>query len=157
MLHIDDDWKAEAQREKERLAKKRAAEAAAPAAPPSGGPGTPSASGDAPGGTPSRATLPPGTALPAGFEDLVNTLTSRALMSMGAMPDPSGRAYVSLETARQQIDLLDVLEQKTAGNLTAEEKSNLASTLHELRTAYLEVAHALRQQSIERGGTGMAA
>ncbi len=87
----------------------------------------------------------------------MNSLTSRALMSMGAMPGPDGRAYVSLESARQQIDLLDVIEQKTAGNLDPEEKSNLLSTLHELRTAYLEVGHAMRQQSIERGGTGMAA
>ena len=153
LLHIDDDWKAEAQREKERLAKKRAAEAAPPAAAPAAGPQAPAAAGT-PG---QRQPLRPGEALPAGFEDLINSLTSRALMSMGAMPGPDGRAYVSLETARQQIDLLDVIEQKTAGNLDPEEKSNLASTLHELRTAYLEVAHAMRQQSIERGGTGMAA
>lgn len=144
LLHIDDDWKAEAQREKERLAERRAAEAATPTAVPDPA-GNPMEPGQ-------RARLRPGQALPAGFEDLVNTLTSRALMSMGAMPDPSGRAFVSLESARQQIDLLDVLEQKTAGNLDADEKSNLAATLHELRTAYLDVAHALRRQTLERGG-----
>ena len=147
MLHIDDDWKAEAQREKERLARKREAEAAA-AAPPASS----AASGAGAPEPGQRPRMKPGDALPAGFEDLVNTLTSRALMSMGAMPDASGRAYVSLETARQQIELLDVLEQKTTGNLDDEEKSNLASTLHELRTAYLDVAHALRRQALERGG-----
>ena len=152
LLHIDDDWKAEAQREKERLAKKRAEEAAAP---PAAAAKTPDPSGN-PMEAGQRARLRPGEALPAGFEDLINTLTSRALMAMGAMPDPSGRAYVSLETARQQIDLLDVLEQKTAGNLSDEEKSNLLSTLHELRTAYLDVAHALRRQSLERGGSAAA-
>ena len=147
LLHIDDDWKAEAQREKERLARKRAEEAAAP-------PPAAAAAAD-PAGNPmeagQRARLKPGEALPAGFEDLVNTLTSRALMAMGAVPDPSGRAYVSLETARQQIDLLDVLQQKTDGNLEPGEKSTLLSTLHELRTAYLDVAHALRRQTLERG------
>ena len=151
LLHIDDDWKAEAQREKERLAKKREAEAAS--AKPATAASTPAADPATPGASAGqRPRLRPGEALPAGFEDLVNTLTSRALMAMGAMPGPDGRAYVSLETARQQVDLLDVLEQKTAGNLDDEEKSNLASTLHELRTAYLDVAHALRRQTLERGG-----
>lgn len=150
MLHIDDDWKAEAQREKERLAKKRAAEASAPPAAAAAAAVDPT--GSAPMQSGQRARLKPGEALPAGFEDLVNTLTSRALMAMGAMPDPSGRAYVSLETARQQIDLLDVLAEKTRGNLDDEEHRNLFATLHELRTAYLDVAHALRRQTLERGG-----
>ena len=102
-LHIDSDWKAEAQREKERLAEKEKQAKPAAAKP----------------GQPSRET---GELPPADFKSLIGMLASQAVMGLGAMADPqSGRVIIDLEGARFAIDLLDVLEQKTKGNLSEEE------------------------------------
>ena len=89
---------------------------------------------------------------PADFRTLVSTLSSQALMYLGAYPDPSGRPMISLETARHSLDLLGVLEAKTAGNLSDEEQSHLDAMLYELRMTYVEVARAVRQQTIESAG-----
>jgi hypothetical protein len=153
IIQIDDDWKQEAQREKERLAAKQAA--AAPAASASGsaaargsrGASSGGASGGASGGR--RREMPP-----ASFETLVSTLASQALMYLGAVADPrTGQAMVSTEVARHNIDLLSVLEDKTQQNLTDDERSMLGSTLYELRMRYVDVAHAMRENA--RGAGGM--
>ena len=145
-IQIDDDWKAEAQREKERLAEQRAAASTAEATP--GDPlGSPAGAG--PAGGPRE--LPP-----ANFDTLINTLASQALLYLGAMPDAQGRAYVSLEMARHQIDLLSVLEEKTRDSVTEDEKRVLASTLYELRGAYVSVTQAVREQALQ-GGAGAGA
>ncbi len=139
-IQIDDDWKAQAQREKEALAQKqKAAQAAAPA---SAGTGTTGAA------APSGRGAGPRELPPADFDGLINTLASQALMYLGAMPDAQGRAYVSLETARHQIDLLGVIEDKTQGNLTDEEAKSLGATLYELRQAYVSVSQMVRDQAL---------
>ena len=56
-----------------------------------------------------------------------------------APPDPSGSRRRDPAVARQMIDWLGVLEQKTRGNLTFEESDLLARILYELRMAYVEV------------------
>jgi hypothetical protein len=55
------------------------------------------------------------------------------------VPDPSGSGRRDPAVARQMIDWLAVLEQKTRGNLTFEESDLLARILYELRMAYVEV------------------
>lgn len=132
---VDSDWKAQARAEKDRLEADRRAQAAARPAP-----AAPAAAG-APGAAEEEHGLPP-----ASFLTLLNTIASQALFALGAMPDPqSGRRYLNLDLARHQIDTLKVLEEKTAGNLTEDEKAMLNRTLYELRTAYVQMAQRVAQ------------
>lgn len=135
ILHVDDDWKAQAQAEKQKLAEKEKAAKQQAAA--STGPATPGASKPRSAG--------PGQLPPATFATLINSIASQALFAMGAMPDPqTGQRYTNLDIARHHIDSLGVVEDKTTGNLTDEEKKNLAATLYELRSAYIQIANASR-------------
>ncbi|NOX57252.1 MAG: DUF1844 domain-containing protein [Planctomycetes bacterium] len=108
---IDSDWKQEAQQEKERLAEMES---------------------DAP-----ETNLPEKASLP----HLINLLTMQAIVGMGGMQDPSGQAIpADPQMARFHIDMLGVLEEKTKGNLGAEEKALLSQALRELRTMFVQVA-----------------
>ncbi|MCH7994197.1 MAG: DUF1844 domain-containing protein [Planctomycetes bacterium] len=116
-LHIDSDWKMEAAREKERLAKQTADE------PPAGGevPGQPM------------------------FADLINMLAMQAAIALGGYSGPGGDSIPSNpEVAKHHIDLLDVLDQKTKGNLSDEEKRALDTVLYELRMQYVQVVGSTR-------------
>ncbi len=145
---IDSDWKAQAQKEREKLAdrdrqSREATEKARQAQP--AAPGMPGAGGG-PGGEPGQPQGMP----PADFQALVGTMVTQALMYMGAFPDPeTGRAMVSLEHARFHIDLLGVLNEKTKSNLTAEEASDLAQALQELRMRFVEIVQAVAQMKKE--------
>jgi len=78
---------------------------------------------------------------PAGdFASIVRSLATTAYASLGLLTDPAteGRPR-DPAVARQMIDWLDVLEQKTRGNLTFEESDFLSRVLYELRLAYVEV------------------
>ncbi len=73
------------------------------------------------------------------FSTFVLSLASSAMLHLGRMPDPTGEAMRSdLGLARQSIDLLAMLRDKTAGNLTPEEDTLLKRLLHDLRVAYVE-------------------
>ncbi len=77
---------------------------------------------------------------PATFEFLVISLRAQAEMQMGLMhfgPE-NERPKPNLEIARHSIDLLDVLHQKTKGNLSLEEKRSIENTLTELRFRYVQ-------------------
>ena len=76
------------------------------------------------------------------FTAFVVSLASTAAIHFGDLPDPiSGeRAEVNLEGATQMIEILALLEQKTRGNLTAEEREVLNQVLYELRMRYVEAA-----------------
>jgi len=127
-IHIDSDWKAQAQAEKQKLAEKSKA-AAKPGAP-GGGSG-----GGAQGGLP-----------PASFETLISTMVTQALFAMGAIPDPrTGQRIQHLDLARHHIDMLTVLDEKTRGNLSEEETNLLSGALYELRTRYIQLSSAARQ------------
>lgn len=63
------------------------------------------------------------------------------MMGMGLAPHPdSGKQQVDLELARQNIDLLEMIQKKTANNLNAEEERLLDRILYEVRTKFLEVS-----------------
>ena len=118
---VDDDWKAQAQAEKERLSAEQGAEPGAPA------------------GTGARPELPP-----ANFTTLVTTMASQTLFALGVVPDPqTQRAHVDLELARFHIDTLKIIDEKTAGNLSDEEKALLDSTMYELRSHFIRVSQHL--------------
>lgn len=136
-LIIDTDWKSQAQSEKERLTQQEQARKA----PAPGG-----AAGAAGGGAPGEEQAPP-----ADFTELIRMLATQALLYMGAIPDPStGKAVLALDIARYHIDMLSVLEEKTKGNLGAEEGKLLAQTAHELRQEFVHMSKALAQ-AIQEG------
>jgi hypothetical protein len=74
------------------------------------------------------------------FIAFVLSLASTAAIHFGDLPDPASgeRAEVNLEGAGQMIEILALLEQKTRGNLTAEERDVLGQILYELRMRFVE-------------------
>lgn len=73
------------------------------------------------------------------FASLVRSLATTAYSALGLIPDPSGSRRRDVGIARQMIDWLAVLEQKTRGNISFEESDFLARVLYELRLAYVEI------------------
>jgi hypothetical protein len=99
---------------------------------------------DAPGAaaaeSPPRLELPgtpPGYGAPT-FYDLVAVLAEPVSLYLGDIPLPDGQSAENLEMARLHIDLLDVLRQKTAGNVTAQESTVLEDVLYRLRLRYVQ-------------------
>jgi len=116
-LHIDSDWKAEAEREKAKLAEAEQQTRKDVTA------------GDA------------GAPRPVGFLDLVNLLAMQASIGISGWGGPGGQQMPpDPELAKHHIDLLDVLEKKTEGNLTDEEKRTLATVTYELRMQFVQSA-----------------
>jgi hypothetical protein len=75
----------------------------------------------------------------ATFEGLVAMLTAQAMVALGAVRGPgSENTERQLPMARYLIDLLEILEQRTAGNLSPEESAGLEGTLHSLRMMYVQ-------------------
>lgn len=79
---------------------------------------------------------PPG--LGPSFFDLVAMLAEPVPIYLGDMGLPGGQDAENLEMARLHIDLIDVLRQKTAGNLTAQESAFLEDLLYRLRVRYVQ-------------------
>jgi hypothetical protein len=127
-LHIDTDWKAQAQAEKERLLRQEQEKKAR---------------------SPASGEGAHGREMPvADFRTLTGVLASQAIMGLGAMGDPkSGRIVVDPEGAKFSIDLLGVLEEKTKGNLSHEEASELRSLLAELRARFVQIMQLIAQQA----------
>ena len=79
--------------------------------------------------------------LPVTFSSFVISLGSSSLMLMGEQLDPrQGALPVNLPQAKEIIDLLSVLEEKTKGNLTPEEQTVLRDMLYALRMKYVALA-----------------
>lgn len=73
------------------------------------------------------------------FSTFIFSLNSSALVHLGAIENPTtGQQQNNLPLAKQTIDILGVLEEKTNGNLTEEEAQLLKSILHELRLLYVK-------------------
>jgi hypothetical protein len=117
---IDEDWKKEAQREKEKL---EAVEEGEP--------------GEEEGGR--------GGPLPKGdLAALISMLTTQALFAMGLLQVKGQEdREPDLELARYNIDMLETLAEKTKGNLTPEEEKVLKHTLNDLRMGYVQVVRHL--------------
>ncbi len=76
---------------------------------------------------------------PATFEFLVHTLFTQALMAFGRIPNPiTNKAIKNVATAKHFLDTLDMLDEKTRGNLTSDERKLLEEVQHQLRTLYVE-------------------
>jgi hypothetical protein len=120
-LIIDEDWKAQVEAEKRKTQK----------------PGDDS-------GEESAAGAPPRDARdlkfpPASFELLLTTLATEALVALGQVPNPiTGAVEAHRDQARYLIDTIEMLQQKTKGNLTPQEQLAIDNLLHQLRMAFVE-------------------
>ena len=83
------------------------------------------------------------------FMGFVLSLASTAAIHFGDMPDPiTGQpGEVNLDGAAQMIEILALLDQKTRGNLTAEERQILEQVLYELRLRFIEASQASQASS----------
>jgi hypothetical protein len=116
---VDEDWKAEAQKEKEVLAAQEEAEK--------------EKKEDV---KDSRGPLPEGN-----FAALVSMLTTQSLYALGLLHvKDQEQKEPDLEMAKYHIDILETIQEKTKGNLTKEEETVLSNTLNELRMGYVRVA-----------------
>jgi uncharacterized protein DUF1844 len=96
------------------------------------------------------ATPPPADApkrVPA-FENLVRMLGQNAAMVLGGYADPqTGQPMIDPEAARELIDMLDALHEKTKGNLAPEEDNLLLDLLGKLKLTYVEINQAVAAQA----------
>ena len=73
------------------------------------------------------------------FATFVASLNASALMQLGAIEDPTtGTTNKSLPMAKQTIDILSMMQEKTAGNLSEEEENLLKNILYDLRLMYVK-------------------
>lgn len=77
------------------------------------------------------------------FEKFVASLYMSALMQLGLVHEQGGQAHPDIMAARQTIDTISILAEKTKGNLTSVEEVLIQNCLYELRMAYVEVTNAL--------------
>jgi hypothetical protein len=85
------------------------------------------------------------------FENLIRMLGSNAAMVLGAYADPrTGQPMLDPEAAREFIDMLDALHEKTKGNLAPEEDSLLLDLLGKLKMTFLEVNQAVAAQATQQ-------
>jgi hypothetical protein len=77
------------------------------------------------------------------FDRLVQSLYMTAAVQMGAGTAPNEQPRIDILGARQSIDMLSVLDDKTKGNLTEEEKRLLQNALFDLRMSFLEITNAI--------------
>jgi len=160
-LHVDTDWKKQAQEEKRRLAEKaqqeeqaRAAAAAVTPAPSLAGAGLPGAPGaPSAGAAPAPAAGPASRTArgargarerrelpPASIATIAQSLMTQTLYYLGDVAYQGGDPVTNLDMAKHQIDTLTVLEEKTADKLTPEERHALDLALHETRSRFVSVA-----------------
>src|SRR5258708_9299706 len=81
------------------------------------------------------------------FNALILSLGWSAIVHLGEAPDPTSgkkREQPDFTMAQQSIDLLAVLQEKTRGNLTAEEARFLDNMLYDLRVLYLQLSQRQR-------------
>jgi hypothetical protein len=118
-LYVDEDWKTQVEREK------AAARQAEPA---------PAAGAEQP-----RAATGPAPPLPpADFLLLIGGLYLQGAVALGLIPNPESKeVHVQCEQAKHMIDMLAMLQQKTEGNRTPDESTELENMLHQLRMAYV--------------------
>jgi len=116
---IDEDWKQQAQKEKEVLAAQERAEQK-----------------KAQKQRPTRGPMPAGD-----FAGLVSMLVTQALFSLGLLQvEGQEKREPDLELAKYNIDMLEALQEKTKGNLTEAEEAVLKNMLNEVRMGYVKVA-----------------
>ncbi len=120
---VDEDWKAQAQKEKDVLVAQEKTEHE-------------KAEHEKAEQEKQRPPLPP-----ADFAGLVNTFTTQAFFALGVLRTKEDKDIpADLDLAKYNIDMLEVLGDKTSGNISDDEKKMLEDTLHQLRMAFVQVS-----------------
>jgi hypothetical protein len=88
------------------------------------------------------------------FERFLASLYMTAMLQLGLMRQQGAQPQVDIIGARQTIDTLSLISEKTKGNLTAAEQNFLQNSLYELRMAYVEVTNALARPPQPGPATG---
>jgi hypothetical protein len=123
---IDEDWKSQVEAEKE--AERKAREQVQ------------SHSG-AGGFTSADKPSAQADVIPASFELLVTTFVTEAMVALGQLPHPvTGKQEFDQAHARFAIDMLEVIADKTKGNLTPAEERALQDVLHQFRMAFVAIS-----------------
>ena len=85
------------------------------------------------------------------FQMLVDFLTRNAAAMLGGMADPrTGQAFVDLEGAREVIDMLDALREKTRGNLSKEDDNLLIEVIGSLKLTFMEISKVAAEQMAKK-------
>ena len=111
-----------------------------PPPPPSGSASEPSAAASREAGEAERKQALP----PIDFSTLVHSFAATAFYHLGAAPGPDGKGQsaVNLPLAKENVDILQMLREKTQGNLDPEESRFLDSVLYEAQMRFVEVSKA---------------
>ncbi len=89
------------------------------------------------------------------FQLLIDFLTRNAAAMLGGMADPrTGQPFVDLEGAREMIDMIDALKEKTAGNLSKDEESLVAEVLGSLKLTFMDIQRAAAEAMMKKAGKG---
>ena len=124
---IDEDWKSRVEAEKEQAAKSQAKSAS-------------TAEQRAAVDASDKGDLP---MPPASLEVLVTMLATEALVALGQVPHPlTQQVQVDRKQAQYLIDMIDMIRQRTKGNLTPDEEQLIEAVLHQLRMAYIATGQA---------------
>lgn len=94
---------------------------------------------------------PQGGPLEMNFERVIESFYMSALIQMGAIRQDNEQPRVDIIGARQTIDSLAILQEKTKGNLTDREKTLLQNVLFELRMAFIEITNAVAASATRPG------
>ncbi len=109
------------------------------------------------------AALSNKAAVPAGevpkksipFDNLVRMIAQNAAMVLGGYADPrTGQPVIDPEAARELIDMLDALQEKTKGNLAPEDENTLVDLLGKLKMTFLEVNQAMAAEMAKMQAQG---
>jgi Domain of unknown function (DUF1844) len=140
----------EQERREEEAASKKAAEKSKAAAAKSTNSAANSAPGQPSDGAPAEEaeTIPPSRS----FQMLVDFLTRNAAAMLGGMADPrTGQPFVDIEGAREMIDMLDVLREKTKGQLAKADSDLLVEVLGSLKLTFMEISKAAADAMAKKG------
>jgi len=128
-IHIDEDWKAQVERERQQ------AQAATPETP-ADAPASPE------GGDEQALTV---------FDMLTSTLAAQTMMALGlAVPEGQDQVIVDIAYAKHLIDTLTVLREKTEGNLDEGERANLDEAISELQRVFDIRAEQVREAQLKQ-------
>ncbi len=112
-LYIDEDWKSQVEAEKAAETQKT---------------------------KPAEEKIPSEPLPPPSLTFLASTLYLQGAIAMGLLPNPiSDKSDIELDRAKHAIDMLAMLQEKTAGNRTPEESEEIEAMLHQLRMAFVSL------------------
>lgn len=84
------------------------------------------------------------------FEHVIQSIYLSAIMAMGAGTEQGQQPRIDIVGARQSIDMLAILQEKTTGNLTEKEQRLLQNALFDLRMMFVEITNAIAKSALQQ-------